>query len=62
MNALLLNDERTVLVRIYLNGQAEVCTRETSDHVWGPPVQVCPESPEDRTMFALALLAPEAER
>lgn len=28
-----LNDERTV----------EVCTRETPDHVWGPPVYLKPE-------------------
>lgn len=35
-----LNDERTVLVRLWPDGQMEVSTRETPDHIWGPPILV----------------------
>jgi hypothetical protein len=37
---LFVNDERTVLVRIWVDGRVEVCTREDSDGIWGPPVLV----------------------
>lgn len=40
---LLVNDERTVLVRIWPGGTTEVATRETPAHTWGPPVIVKPE-------------------
>lgn len=33
-----VNDERTVFVRVWPNGTAEVATRETPSHTWGPPV------------------------
>lgn len=37
-HTLYVNDERTVLVRVWSSGTVEVATRETSDHTWGPPV------------------------
>ena len=38
-----VNEERSVLVRAWLNdrgeiGSVEVATRETPEHTWGPPV------------------------
>lgn len=35
-----VNEASTVLVRIFDTGLAEVATRETPAHTWGPPVQV----------------------
>ena len=36
-----VNDERTVLVTVWHgNDTAEVATRETPDHTWGPPTYV----------------------
>jgi hypothetical protein len=35
-----VNDERTVMVRIWTNGIVEVATREHLSHTWGPPVIV----------------------
>lgn len=35
-----VNDERTVLVRIYDSGLCEVCTRESADAIWGPPIRM----------------------
>lgn len=37
---LFVNDERTVLVRIWPSGQVEVATRPDPGAVWGPPVVV----------------------
>lgn len=40
-----INDERTVLVRLWMDsGTVEVCTRETPDHIWSPPVYLKPEA------------------
>lgn len=33
-----VNEERTVLVRLWASGVVEVATRESPDHTWGPPV------------------------
>lgn len=40
---LYLNDDRTVMVRIWDDGQTEVATRDSSDGMWGPPVIVTEE-------------------
>lgn len=40
MYKLWLNEERTVMVREWDSGKMEVALRETSAHVWGPPIQV----------------------
>jgi hypothetical protein len=40
---LFVNDERTVLVRIWSDGQAETATREDPSHTWGPPVALSEE-------------------
>jgi hypothetical protein len=39
---LFVNDERTVLVRIWDEG-AEIATRESPEHTWGPPVYLTEE-------------------
>lgn len=33
-----VNEERTVLVRLWANGKVEVATREHPSDTWGPPV------------------------
>lgn len=38
-----VNEARTVLVRVWEDGTAEVATRETAEHTWGPPVPVAEE-------------------
>jgi hypothetical protein len=38
-----VNEARTVLVRLWENGTLEVATRETPDHIWGPPVYLTEE-------------------
>ena len=35
---LFVNDERTILVRVWESGGVEVCTREDSDGIWSPPI------------------------
>ena len=42
--ALLINDERTVLVRMWENGTVEVATRPEQGAIWGPPIVVKPEN------------------
>ncbi len=37
---LFVNDERTVLLRIWTNGTMEVCRREDPYGIWGPPTIV----------------------
>ena len=39
-----VNQDRTVLVRQYDDGQMEVATRPEPAATWGPPVQVILES------------------
>lgn len=34
---LFVNDERTVLVRLWASGVMEIAVRETTAHTWGPP-------------------------
>ena len=34
-----VNDERTVLVRMWVDGNVEVATREDRHGIWGPPVK-----------------------
>jgi hypothetical protein len=38
-----VNDDRTVLVRLWADGTVEVATRETPAHTWGPPVYLTEE-------------------
>ena len=40
---LYVNDERTVLVRIWRSGEAEVALRDSTNHVWGPPIRLTEE-------------------
>jgi hypothetical protein len=35
-----VNEERTVLLRIWASGQVEVATRDSPEHTWGPPVHL----------------------
>jgi len=35
---LFVNEDRTVLVRMWNSGEVEVSTREDDRDVWGPPV------------------------
>jgi hypothetical protein len=35
-----VNEDRTVLVRWYSDNSMEVCTRDESGAIWGPPVKV----------------------
>lgn len=44
---LYVNEERTVLVRIWPNGSVEASFRATSDHIWGPPIPLVDDSPAD---------------
>lgn len=41
---LYVNEERTVLVRIWFDGTIEVCTRATPEHTWGPPTELHEEA------------------
>jgi len=45
---LLVNEDRTILVRQWEDGTTTVATREEPDAVWGPPVQVYIENTRDR--------------
>ena len=38
-----VNDERTILIRMWSNGEVEISTRETSEHTWGPPIRMIEE-------------------
>lgn len=40
---LYVNAARTILIRFWDNGEVEVCTRESGDHIWGPPVRMVEE-------------------
>lgn len=33
-----VNDERTVMVRLWSNGEMEVALRDDPSHSWGPPI------------------------
>lgn len=33
-----VNEERTVLVRLWASGKVEVARRDHPSHTWGPPV------------------------
>jgi len=37
---LYVNEERTILVRFWENGEVETATREHPDDVWGPPIRL----------------------
>jgi hypothetical protein len=41
-----VNDERTVLVRMWDDGTVETATRETAAHTWGPPAVLTEENAE----------------
>lgn len=38
-----VNDERTVLVRMWDSGLVEISTRSDSSCIWGPPVRLLEE-------------------
>src|SRR5262245_57968705 len=40
---LYVNEARTVLVRVWSNGEAEVALRDDPDAIWGPPVPLTEE-------------------
>jgi hypothetical protein len=40
---LFVNDERTLLVRLWADGTCEVAVREASYHTWGPPTYLTEE-------------------
>jgi hypothetical protein len=40
-----VNDERTVLVRMWTDGTVEVATRPSADATWGPPTYLVEEKP-----------------
>lgn len=42
-DVLYVNEERTVLVRIWASGTAEVARRDEPWHTWGPPVYLTEE-------------------
>jgi hypothetical protein len=39
-----VNDQATVLVRLWPDGQLEVALRDDSSHTWGPPIRLTEES------------------
>lgn len=39
-----VNAERTVMLRVWSNGQVEVALREDSARIWGPPIRMVEES------------------
>jgi hypothetical protein len=39
-----VNAERTVLVRLWPSGVVEVATRPSSEHTWGPPIELAEEA------------------
>jgi len=40
---LFVNEDRTVLCRLWANGTVEVAQRSEPDHTWGPPVYLIEE-------------------
>ena len=40
-----INDERTILVHMWANGNLEIAFREHRDDIWGPPVRLIEEKP-----------------
>ncbi|HET7408212.1 MAG TPA: hypothetical protein VFJ21_13895 [Mycobacteriales bacterium] len=43
-SSLMVNTDRTVMVRFWSDGTTEVCTRPNPGATWGPPVAVMPEA------------------
>lgn len=41
---LFVNDDRTVLVRVWDSGEMEVSTREDPNGIWGPPIRMTEEA------------------
>lgn len=41
---LYVNEERTVLVRVWSDGRLEVALREMPNHSWGPPIWLTEEA------------------
>ena len=35
-----VSENRTLMVRIWAGGKIEAATRETADHIWGPPIEL----------------------
>lgn len=46
---LFVNDERTVLVRLWSDGSCEVAQRPDSGATWGPPVYLRDVTPQEVT-------------
>jgi len=38
-----VNEDRTVLVRMWASGDLEVALREHPDEIWKPPIHMTPE-------------------
>jgi hypothetical protein len=38
-----VNDERTVLLRVWNSGEAEIAMRDKEAHSWGPPIRMVEE-------------------
>ena len=41
-----INDDRTVLFRLWTTGEAEVAVRDHESQLWGPPIRVVEEPPQ----------------
>jgi hypothetical protein len=39
-----VNDDRTVMLRMWPDGQVEVCLRDDAGHTWGPPIMLTEEA------------------
>ena len=37
---LLVDEKRTILVTIWRSGKVTIATREHSDEIWGPPIEL----------------------
>lgn len=53
-----VNEERTYLFRLWEDGTAEVATRESPAHTWGPPLSMAEESTTAKALQSLAASAP----
>lgn len=45
--SLWVNDKRTILVSVWRDGTITAATREDSDAIWGPPMELLAEGSEE---------------
>ena len=38
-----VNEERTVLLRVWGNGEVEIALRDSPNNIWGPPIRMLEE-------------------